>query len=369
MLNSDVSSLPLVVYCLPIYNSGNLLHSCIESILNQTYQNVKILIGDNHSTDNTKNTCEYFAKNNSNIIYIRHSKNHGCYWNYLKLIASLGVFQAKYFVFAQDDTTYLPDHAQKCIDVLEKNDKIQSCMTMLGADRDPQKPTLFDDLNTIGLSLKDRIIKYATMDQNGLFFSGVHRTSAFENMRDVWFNLSTNRLTDLEIATYILVSGESVILRELLAHRTYSKTAILYNENYNSYLERRHVADSLRQGITIPFCNGIRKICQQIFQRSDITNINEAIEVIELFVPVMSSIFAHAIDLELNRAIDLVDKGEYHRSWHQTDIENEIDPKFKNKMMSIFLGNLTRDAIDCYTFLKNEKLKTLIDLCQEKQKQ
>lgn len=363
---TQMSELPLVVYCLPIYNGEDVLMSCLESILKQTYGNVKILIGDNCSTDSTKEICEKLADSNSNIIYLRHSKNNGCYWNYLKLIASLGVLKAKYFVFAQDDTTYLPNHASNCVAVLEKNDKVMSCMTALGVDNNPHTPIYFDDLNTTNMSLKNRITKFARLDSKGLLFTGVHRAIAFENVRDMWFNLSTNRLTDLEIATYTLVSGESVILNELLAHRTYAKNRQIRNENYNAYLERHHVASNLRQGVTIPFCNGVKKICQQIFQRSDIGDINEALDTIDSFVLIISKRYEHAIDLEINRAIDLIKKDIYYQSWHPTDVENQVEPNFEHKLMSIFLNNLLRDAIDCYAFLKNEKLKQLIDLCLNK---
>jgi glycosyltransferase involved in cell wall biosynthesis len=367
-MDEQKKTLPLVVYCLPIYNGADILMNCVNSILQQTYENVKILIGDNCSTDSTQDLCEDLAKNNSNIIYLRHSKNNGCYWNYLKLISSLGILQAKYFVFAQDDTIYLPNHASRCISILEKNDKVVSCMTALGVDNNPNAPVYFDDLNTTNLSLKNRIAKFARLDSKGLLFVGVHRASAFENVRDMWFNLSTNRLTDLEISTYTLVSGESIILNELLAHRSYAKTRQIRNENYNAYLERHHVASNLRQGVTIPFCNGIRKICQQIFQRSDIDDINEALDTIDTFVSIISKRYDHAIDLEINRALDLVKKGIFYQSWHPSDIENQVSPIFEDKLMSIFLNNLLRDAVDCYTFLKNDKLKQLIDLCLDKTK-
>jgi glycosyltransferase involved in cell wall biosynthesis len=360
------STKPLVVYCLPIYNGQIVLHKCIESILKQTYQNVKILIGDNGSTDATQDICEKLAKDNDKIIYIRHHRNNGCYWNYLNLISQMGILQAKYFVMAQDDSCYHSSHALKCIELLEANDGVASCLTMLEAEDNGNRSIHGDDLNTIGLSLQDRIIKAAKFDAKGLFYTGVHRSKFFENLRDVWFNLSTNRLTDLEILTYTLVNGESYMLKDVLVTRTYTHTSMKVNENYNAYLERHHVASNLRQGITIPFCNGIRKICQQMFQRCDIDDINVAIATIDVFVAYIEKRYAYAIDLELTRAITLLEDNSFCESWYPTKIEDEVLPKNSVRVKSIFLGNFHRDAIDCYTFMKNKKLKKIIDLCSNK---
>jgi glycosyltransferase involved in cell wall biosynthesis len=358
--------IPLVVYCLPIYNGQMILHKCIESILKQTYQNIKILIGDNCSTDATQDICEKLAKENDEIIYIRHHKNNGCYWNYLNLISQMGHMQAKYFVMAQDDSYYHPNHALKCIEFLETNERVISCLTKLETEVNGSRSIHGDDLNTIGLSLQDRIIKAARFDSKGVFYTGVHRSKFFENLRDVWFNLSTNRLTDLEILTYTLVSGESYILKDVLVTRTYTHTAMKPKENYNAYLERHHVASNLRQGITIPFCNGIKKICQQIFQRGDIDDINIAIVTIDHFVKYIEKRYASAIDSELTRAIILLEDESFCESWYPTEIEDKVAPENSIRLKSIFLGNFHRDAIDCYTFMKNNKLKKIIDLCSNK---
>jgi glycosyltransferase involved in cell wall biosynthesis len=340
--------------------------NCVESILKQTYKNVKILIGDNCSTDATQDICEKLANESDKIVYIRHHKNNGCYWNYINLIAQMGHMRAKYFVMAQDDSSYHPDHALKCIEVLESNESIASCLTTLEVEINGTVSIHGDDLNTIGLPLKERIIKAARFDSRGTFYTGVHRSKFFENLRDVWFNLSTNRLTDLEILTYTLVSGESFVLKDVLVARTYTHSSMKFNENYNAYLERHHVASNLRQGITIPFCNGIKKICQQIFQRGDINDINTVISTIDSFVAYIEKHYEYAIDLELTRATSLIVDDAFCESWYPTDVEDKVSNENNKKLNAIFLGNFYRDAIDCYTFMKNKKLKNLIDLCSKK---
>lgn len=57
----------------PIYNAEEWLEKCIESIINQTYKNIEILLINDGSTDNSLKICEKFAKKDSRIIVIDKS--------------------------------------------------------------------------------------------------------------------------------------------------------------------------------------------------------------------------------------------------------------------------------------------------------
>ena len=43
----------MITIVIPAFNVGQYLESCLESILNQTYQNFEIILIDDGSTDNT----------------------------------------------------------------------------------------------------------------------------------------------------------------------------------------------------------------------------------------------------------------------------------------------------------------------------
>lgn len=60
----------------PIYNVANYLPKCLDSIINQTYQNLEILLIDDGSTDNSSTIADQYAKNDSRIKVI-HQKNGG----------------------------------------------------------------------------------------------------------------------------------------------------------------------------------------------------------------------------------------------------------------------------------------------------
>lgn len=60
----------------PIYKVEEYLHRCIDSIINQTYTNLEIIIVDDGSPDNCPMICDEYAKKDSRIRVI-HKKNGG----------------------------------------------------------------------------------------------------------------------------------------------------------------------------------------------------------------------------------------------------------------------------------------------------
>mgnify|MGYP002860160459 CR=1 FL=1 len=60
----------------PVYNPGKRFRKCIESIVNQTYQNLEILLIDDGSTDGSSDICDEYAARDARVKCI-HQKNAG----------------------------------------------------------------------------------------------------------------------------------------------------------------------------------------------------------------------------------------------------------------------------------------------------
>ena len=60
----------LVSIIVPVYNVEKYLSKCIESLINQTYTNIEILLINDGSTDNSKKICEQFKEKDSRIKLI-----------------------------------------------------------------------------------------------------------------------------------------------------------------------------------------------------------------------------------------------------------------------------------------------------------
>jgi len=67
---------PLVSVIVPIYNVAIYLHQCVNSILEQSYKNIEIILVNDGSTDDGRIICESFAKKDDRVRVI-HQKNKG----------------------------------------------------------------------------------------------------------------------------------------------------------------------------------------------------------------------------------------------------------------------------------------------------
>lgn len=67
---------PKVSIIVPIYNTDKYLNKCIESIINQTYKNLEIILIDDGSTDSSLEICKDWANKDKRILSI-HKSNGG----------------------------------------------------------------------------------------------------------------------------------------------------------------------------------------------------------------------------------------------------------------------------------------------------
>jgi len=66
----------LISVIIPVYKVESYLNRCIESVVNQTYKNLEIILVDDGSPDNCPQMCDEWAKKDSRISVI-HKKNGG----------------------------------------------------------------------------------------------------------------------------------------------------------------------------------------------------------------------------------------------------------------------------------------------------
>lgn len=67
---------PLLSVIIPVYNVELYIEKCMETVLNQTYRNLEIILVDDGSTDNCGKICDRYAKLDSRVKCI-HKKNGG----------------------------------------------------------------------------------------------------------------------------------------------------------------------------------------------------------------------------------------------------------------------------------------------------
>ena len=90
---------PLVSIGMPVYNSETTIRRAIETIVNQTYKNIEIIISDNNSTDSTFKICNDFAMQDDRIKLEDwlakkdiHNPKHVNYRQYLHFLKGIYVY-------------------------------------------------------------------------------------------------------------------------------------------------------------------------------------------------------------------------------------------------------------------------------------
>ncbi|MBX7181524.1 MAG: glycosyltransferase [Bacteroidia bacterium] len=117
-------SKPLVSIIMPCYNAGIFVKEAIFSILNQTWQNIELLICDDASTDETRSIMESF--NDHRIRKFYHQENLG----YLATCNELFQKVSGDFVSFQDaDDFSEPGRIAQCLEAFRMNPEIGFVIT------------------------------------------------------------------------------------------------------------------------------------------------------------------------------------------------------------------------------------------------
>lgn len=61
---------PLISVIVPIYNGSQWLNECIQSVLNQSYQNIEVICVNDESTDSSRDIITYFREVDRRVVPI-----------------------------------------------------------------------------------------------------------------------------------------------------------------------------------------------------------------------------------------------------------------------------------------------------------
>ncbi|MDA3054605.1 MULTISPECIES: glycosyltransferase family 2 protein [unclassified Campylobacter] len=89
----------LISIIIPVYNVEKYLKECLDSVTNQTYKNLEIILVDDGSTDKSGEICDEFARQDSRIKVI-HQKNQG---QAAARNRALDIMQGEYLAFVDSD--------------------------------------------------------------------------------------------------------------------------------------------------------------------------------------------------------------------------------------------------------------------------
>jgi glycosyltransferase involved in cell wall biosynthesis len=110
---------PIVSVCIPAYNAEHFIRETIESVLDQTYPNLEIIVSDDCSKDRTPEIVSQYSS--LGVFLIQNSHNVGMFGNFNQVIrASSG----KYILKLDADDLVAPGHITDQVAVLEANPQV-----------------------------------------------------------------------------------------------------------------------------------------------------------------------------------------------------------------------------------------------------
>ena len=120
---------PIISACIITFQHETYIRSCIEGALMQNFNgSYEIVIGEDCSTDETRNICkEYAAKYPNKIRLILNSKNLGMIENWIN---TLNACNGKYIAVCEGDDYWTdPYKMQIQVDFLENHPEVSLCFT------------------------------------------------------------------------------------------------------------------------------------------------------------------------------------------------------------------------------------------------
>src|SRR4051794_39820558 len=110
--------MPSIDVIIPCYNADRFLAQCIQSVLSQNVDDLRIVVIDNASTDDSVEVARRFAAEDSRVEVICHARNLGPIASFNE---GVDIARADYFILLCADDLLTGGSLQRAVDVLEGN--------------------------------------------------------------------------------------------------------------------------------------------------------------------------------------------------------------------------------------------------------
>lgn len=123
----------MISVIIPTYNRAKTIMRSINSVLNQTYNDIEVLIIDDGSTDETKDVIKNI--DDDRIRYIKQENSGAC----VARNHGISIAKGEYIAFHDSDDEWHLDKLEKQLKIMEKNNASIVCCKMIGAKRNGGK--------------------------------------------------------------------------------------------------------------------------------------------------------------------------------------------------------------------------------------
>lgn len=167
----------------PIYKVEAFLNRCVDSILNQSYRNLEIILVDDGSPDNCGLICDEYARWDERIVVV-HKKNGGLS---SARNAGLDIATGEYIGFVDSDDYLAPDMYEKMYKALTESES-DLCICGTSYVDEEGAPFHQEIPSTMCDEILDQKSLYAKLQQQDYFYyvtawTKLYRSEVFADIR------------------------------------------------------------------------------------------------------------------------------------------------------------------------------------------
>lgn len=231
---------------MPVFNVEKYIRKSVDSVLNQTYQNIEVLLVDDGSTDNCPKICDDYAELDSRVRVI-HKKNGG-----LSDARNFGIDAASgdYVVFLDSDDYWSSDTAlEKAARKLEmeKSDVMLFFFKYLFEDENNRITEYNSEFEKIEINMESKKTQLTDLIKNNIYISSA------------WAKIIKRQLfkdNDLYFVKGVYSEDIEWSARLMMCAGSFS----VLNESFYIYIQRgTSIAHSLRRKNIVDAKNNVMK--------------------------------------------------------------------------------------------------------------
>lgn len=200
----------LISIIIPVYNNEKWFERCIESVINQTYNNLEIIIINDCSTDNVEDIILKYKKLDNRIIYIKNEENKGVGYSRNRGIeASNG----NYIYFLDSDDYIEKDTIETLYNNIKQNDTY-CCMTAGFKEIDGVRKEAHRKIEDLELlkspSVSVRLFNKKMIEESRIRFSNIKVGEDLEFVFKLLIFNNNVSYVDKALFTYVIHNDSSI---------------------------------------------------------------------------------------------------------------------------------------------------------------
>lgn len=240
----------LISVIVSVYNCEEYLSQCIESIINQTYENIEIILLNDGSTDKSIDICRKYEKQDERIKFINFEENVGSSINKNFALENMN---GKYLIFVDNDDLIHKDMIKDMYNIAKEYD---ACITACNYINIYNKDDINDNINFVDFEFnkenlmmkKEDTEKDNNCDVNIISFEDSIKTMYSKDGVGV---VLWNKLYKKEVFDDIRFPEKKMHGDEFVTYKLLDKAKIIVKTNTVLYYYRQRVGSVMHTSFSI----------------------------------------------------------------------------------------------------------------------